>query len=284
MGREDRPEDHPYPGEGRAPPGTARLPGRRRGRAYLRADPDLPGPPPRRPDFLQRGAAIGSRAAGLPPVRTLTGRLGVLAGADRRRRDGRRQGVDVRRLAADGRDGHRREDRPRSARRRPDALRGVGVRGHPRRVGRGGHRGRPALSRLHAPEPPRPGARRRHGRSGAGPADRRDRALRPAEVLRHARGHPRARGRGLVARDEGALRSRDHHRASRASADGRSGSSRTSPRSRAASSSSTPPTRRRDSSGSATPTTFPSCTSRTCRDSWSARRSSGRGSSGTAPR
>ena len=121
-------------------------------------------------------------------------------------------------------------------------------------------------------------------RSGAGTADRRDRALRPAEVLRHARGHPRARGRGLVARDQGALRAGDHHglRAARRAA--RSGSSPTSPRSRAACSSSTPPTRRRGSSGSATRTTSPSSTSPTSRDSWSARRSSGRGSSATAPR
>ena len=57
-----------------------------------------------------------------------------------------------------------------------------------------------------------------------------------------------------------------------------------SPSSSAASSRTTRPTRRRASSSSATPSTSRWCSCRTCRASWSARRSSTRASSATAPR
>ena len=69
LGREDRPEDHAHPGEGRAAAGADALLGRRGRRAHLRADQDLPRPLSRRPHLLQRGAALRRGAAGLHPVR-----------------------------------------------------------------------------------------------------------------------------------------------------------------------------------------------------------------------
>ncbi len=110
----------------------------------------FPGPLPRRPHLLQRGPALRRRPPGLHPLRAVARGLRVSPRAHRLRDHGRRQGEPLRRIAADGRDGHRREDDPRGARRGAHALLRVGVRGRPGRVRRGRHRALQALPLVHA--------------------------------------------------------------------------------------------------------------------------------------
>ena len=213
MGREDRPEDRPHPGEGRAAPGSHDLSGRRRGRPHLRADQDLPGPLPRGADLLQRGAALGRGAAGLHPLRAVARRLRLSPRAHGSRDHGRRQGLALRRQPAHGRDGHRREDDARGARWRAHALHGLRLRRRARGIRRGRDRDREALPHVHARILSRDAGAPRGGRAQGGAADRRDRAVRPAQVLRHVRGHRPDRRRGLLVRRQAALRPGDHRRA-----------------------------------------------------------------------
>ena len=130
-----------------------------RGRAHHRPGADVPRPPPRRADLLQRGAAVRRRAAGVRAVRPERGRRRLHPGVLRRRDHARRQRLDVPRLAADGRDGDRREGLARGDGRREDAHRRLRLRALPRQVRRGGHRPRQALPRRYFPtncddEPP----------------------------------------------------------------------------------------------------------------------------------
>ena len=265
--------------------GPHALPGRRRRRADLRADQDLPRPLPRRPDLLQRGPALGRGPAGLHPVRPVAGGLGLSAGADRSGHHGRGQGLALRGQPAHGRDGDRREDDAGRAGRRADALQGL----------RAAATCWPPPTRRRSSWPAAT-SRTCRARSASAPArasaveakpgrlHRRDRALRPAQVLRHVRGDRPGHRRRLLVRDQAAVRGRDHrragpdrrargrHRRQSAEGEGRRAHGRT------------PPTRRRASSGSATPSTSRSSTWPTSRASWWAPRSSGRASSATGPR
>ena len=161
MGPEDGREDPPDPGAGARARAADDLPGRLGGRADHRAGADVPGPPRRRADLLQRGQALGPRAADLPAVRPVGGGRRLHPGLLRRRDHARGQRLDVPGLAADGGDGGRREGLARGDGRGEDAHRRLGLRPLPGQDRRGGDRARAALPVLHAGELARDAARRR---------------------------------------------------------------------------------------------------------------------------
>ena len=133
VGPEDGREDPAHPGGRALAPRADGLPRRLGGRAHHRAGADVPRPPPRRAHLLQRGADVGRGAAGVRAVRPERRRRRLHPGLLRRRDHARRQRVDVPRLAADGRDGDRREGLARGDGRREDAHRRLGLRALPRR-------------------------------------------------------------------------------------------------------------------------------------------------------
>ena len=110
----------------------------------------VPGPSRRRADLPQPGRAVGQGAADLLPVRAVGRRRRVHPGVLRRRDHGRGQRLDVPRLAADGRDGRRREGHAGGDGRRPDARHGVRLRRQPRRRRRRRHRAGSAVLLLPA--------------------------------------------------------------------------------------------------------------------------------------
>ncbi len=99
------------------------LPRGLRGRAHHRAGADVPRPPRRRADLPQPGEALGRRAAGVRAVRPERRRRRLHPRLLRPRDHARRQRLDVPRLAADGRDGDRREGHPRGDGRRDACTR-----------------------------------------------------------------------------------------------------------------------------------------------------------------
>ena len=96
-----------------------------------RPGPAVPRPPRCGPDLLQPGPAVGAGAAGLLSVRSVGGGRRLRAVVLRRRVHGRRQRVDVPRVAAHGRDGRRRDHHARGDGRGPHARVAVGVRRQP---------------------------------------------------------------------------------------------------------------------------------------------------------
>ena len=202
VGPQDRREDHPRSGAGALAARPDGLPRGLGGRPHHRAGADVPRPARRRAHLPHRGEALGRGAAGVRPVRPERGRRRLHPRLLRRRDHARRQRLDVPRLAADGRDGDRRERDARGDGRRAHAHGRVGLRPLPRQVGRGGHRAGPALSVL-LPAPlaggPAAGA---PGRARGGAA-RHPRGR--EQALRHAGPDRRARGRGLLPRGAQAL-------------------------------------------------------------------------------
>ena len=165
------------------------LPRRLGGGADHRPGADVPGPPRRRADLPQRGAAVGPGAAGLRAVRAVCRRRRLHPGLLRRRDHARGQRLDVPRLAAHGRDGHRREGDARGDGRRADAHRRLRLRPLP---GRRPTRRRSTLAKrylsLHAGELARAAAAVAAGASR--PPTRRSREIVPADentAVRHAR-------------------------------------------------------------------------------------------------
>ena len=123
-GREDRP-DH----RGRAARRAADLlADRLRGRPDHRPGRPLPWSTWRGPDLPQPGRAVRQGAADLLPVRPVGGRRRVHPGVLRPGDHGRRQRLDVPRVAADGRDGRRREGDAGGDGRRADARLGLRLR------------------------------------------------------------------------------------------------------------------------------------------------------------
>ena len=148
MGAQDGREDPAHPGGRAGASGADGLPRRLRRRAHHRPGADVPRPPPRRPDLLQRGPALRRRPADLRAVRPERRRRRLHPRVLRRRDHARRQRVDVPRLAAHGRGRDRREGVAGGDGRREDAHRRVRLRPLPRQDRRGGHRPREALPRL----------------------------------------------------------------------------------------------------------------------------------------
>ncbi len=212
-GPEDGREDPAHPGGRARAPRADGLPRRLGGRADHRAGADVPRPPPRRPDLLPRGPALGRRAAGLRAVRPERRGRRVHPRLLRRRDHARRERLDVPRLAADGRDGHRRARLARGDGRRQDAHRRLGLRALPRQDRRGGHRPRQALPVL-LPLALGGGPARRAARAGEGGRDADPRADPGGreQAVGHARADRRARRRGVVPRGPQALGEGAHHR------------------------------------------------------------------------
>ena len=150
VGPEDGREDPAHPGTGAAAAGADGLPGGLGRRADHRAGADVPGPARGGADLLQRGADVGRRAAGVRAVRAERRRRRVHPGVLRRRDHARGQRVDVSGLAADGRDGDRREGEPGGDGRREDAHGRERVRASAGEDRRGGNRAREEISRVHA--------------------------------------------------------------------------------------------------------------------------------------
>ena len=152
--------------------------------------------------------------ADLPALRAERGRRRVHPGVLRRRRHGRGQREHVPRLAAHGRDGHRREGDARGDGRREDALLRLRLRRRPRARPRTRRsRGRAATSaicrRTATQTPPAARAARAEAERQD---DRGDHPGRREQVLRHDGRHRRDHRRGLVVRDQAALREGDPHR------------------------------------------------------------------------
>ena len=187
MGREDGREDHPHPGAGPAPGAADDLPRRLGRRPDHRPGADVSRPPRRRADLPQRGPDVGSRPAGLRAVRPVGGRRRLHPGLLRRRRDARRQRVDVPRLAANGADGDRRGGHARGDGRSADAHRRLGLRTLPRRDRRRGDRHRQGLPRLHADELSRATPRGRAGRARSAAPSRGGGPRRREDGIRHPR-------------------------------------------------------------------------------------------------
>ena len=164
VGPEDGREDPAHPGGRARAPRADGLPRRLGRRAHHRAGADVPRPPPRGADLLQRGAAVGRGAAGLRAVRPERGRRRLHPGVLRRRDHARRQRLDVPRLAAHGRDGDRREGHARGDGRREDAHRRLRLRALPRQDRRGGHRPRASATSRYFPSQLRRGAAGRAAR------------------------------------------------------------------------------------------------------------------------
>ena len=264
LGPEDGREDPPDPGAGADARAADDLPGRLGRGADHRPGADVPRPPRRRADLLQRGQALRPRAAGLPAVRPLGRRRRLHPGLLRRRDHARGQRLDVPGLAADGRDGDRREGEPGGDGRGEDAHRCLGLRPLPGQDRRGGDRARPALPLVHAGELARAPAGGAAGRARGRPGGLADRARRREDLVRHQGADRRPGRRRLVLRGARALgegagrrlraarRPRDRDRRQPAAS------------TRAASCSSTRPTRRRASSSPATPSTSRCSSSPTC--------------------
>ena len=132
VGRPHGGEDGAGVGGGARRAGADLLAGRLGRRPPHRPGPAVPRSPRRRPDLLQPGQALGAGPADLLPVRAVGGRRRLHPVVLRHRVHGRGQRVDVPRLAADGRDGRRRDHHARGDGRRPDARVAVGVRRQPR--------------------------------------------------------------------------------------------------------------------------------------------------------
>ena len=171
-GAADGGEDHPRPGAGAEPPAADALPGRLGRGPDHRSGADVPRPPRRRAHLPHRGEAVGRGAAGLRAVRAERGRRRLHPRVLRRGDHARRQRLDVPRVAADGRDGDRRERFAGGDGRRAHAHRRVRLRPLPREVRRGGHRpgasatcptsratGRRSRRWLRRPSPPGAGPR-----------------------------------------------------------------------------------------------------------------------------
>ena len=229
--------------------GADGLPGRFGRRADHRPGADVPGPPRRRADLPQRGRALRPRAAGLPAVRPLGGGRRLHPRLLRRRDHARGQRLDVPRLAANGRDGDRRDGDARGDGRGEDAHRRLGLRPLPGqdatpRRSTSPSATSPTCRRNWRESPPAaPPAEPDAERAGLG-----DRPRRREDRLRRQGADRGAHRRRLVLRGaralgEGAGR---RLRAPRRPRDRRS--SPTSRSTRAACCSSTPPTRRRGSS------------------------------------
>ena len=199
--------------------------------------------------FHNEVQALGPRAAGLPAVRAVGRRRRLHPGLLRRRDHARGQRLDVPRLAADGRDGDRREGHARGDGRGEDAHRRLRLRPLPGQDRRGGDRARPALPLLHADELAR-GAAGRAARPSPS-AERCRLEIVPGDEKTLVR-HQGADRRALSTPARSARSTRAGRRswssATRASTAARSGSSPTSRSRRAACCSSTRPTRRRGSS------------------------------------
>ena len=208
-GPEDGREDPAHPGARAQLERAAGLPRRLGGRAHHRAGADVSGTPRRRPHLPQPGEAFGRRPAGVRPVRAERGGRRVHPGVLRHRDHARGQRVDVPRLAADGRDGDRREgdaSRRWAARACTRASRAAGTSSSsPTR--RGSTTARRYLSYL-------PGSWRQQPPSAAstapatvpdGQSDRRADPGRREQAIRHEGADRGARRRGLDARDPSAL-------------------------------------------------------------------------------
>ena len=166
LGAEDGREDPPDPGASAAARAADGLPGGLGGRPDHRPGADVPGAPRRRTHLLQRGGPLRQGSAGLPAVRPVRRRRRLHPGVLRRGDHARGQRLDVPGLAADGRDGDRREGDPRGDGRGEDAHLRLGLRPLPRALGRRRDRPREALPLLHAAELARGAALGAAGRAG----------------------------------------------------------------------------------------------------------------------
>ncbi len=266
---------------GRDPDG---LPGRLGRRPDHRPGGDVPRPPRRRQDLPHPGPRLRLDPAGVRAVRPVRGRRRLHPRVLRLRRHGGRQRLDVPGQPADGRDGGQRADHAGGDGRRPDALHRLRLRAPP-----GRDRGAGASRRSAATCPTCPatgGSGRRQAPPGEPePADLR--ALVPAserqafDMRRYVRGlvdagslfeihalwAPRARRRLRPAgrpADRGGRQQPDVQGRRAVRRLGRQGAP--------------------GSSSCATRSACRCCSWPTCPASWSARRWSGRASSGTAPR
>ena len=203
--------------------------------------------------FYNEVQLSGRRAAGLPALRPVRRRRRVHPGVLRRRGHGRRQRLDVPRLAAHGRDGDRREGDARGDGRRARCTAGLRLRRRARARPRRRRSASPGATSRTCPSQLRAGA------AGAPAAPRRRRSTpierdhpgRREQALRHDGADRRARSTRArffeikqLCRQGADHRLRAHRRARRRA------SSPTSRSTRAACSSSTRPTRPRASSGS----------------------------------
>ena len=267
MGRADGREDRAAHRDRAAARAARRVPRGLRGRAHHRPGRAVPGSPRRGPDLRQPGAALGPGAAGVLPVRPVGGGRRVHPGVLRRRVHGRGERLDVPRLAADG--------RRRSSARRRRSRRWAAPRMHATVSGCGDNLVQDDDEAVDAAKRwlsylPRivEGSRRRwlpaRAPRAEREADRDDGPGAGAARVRHAQGDRRDRRRGLVLRDQAAVRPRARRSGSRGSTVSRSGSSRTTRCTSAACCSSTARTRRRGSSGCATRSTSRCCSSPTC--------------------
>ncbi len=152
LGAEDGGEDPPDPGAGAAPRGADGLPGGFGGRPDHRPGADVPGAPRRGADLLQRGRALRPGAPGLPAVRPVRRRRRLHPGLLRRGDHARGERLDVPGLAADGRDGDRREGdlEEMGGAKMHTSVSGCGH--FLAQLGRGRDRPRQALPLLHAAE------------------------------------------------------------------------------------------------------------------------------------
>ena len=133
VGRPHGREDGAGVGGGARRAGPDRVARRLRRRPAHRPGAAVPRPPRRRPDLLQPGPPVRAGAAGLLPVRPVGGGRGLHPVVLRRRVHGRRQRLDVPRLAAHGRDGRRRDHHAGGDGRGPHARVAVGLRRQPGR-------------------------------------------------------------------------------------------------------------------------------------------------------
>ena len=156
-------EDHPPHRDRAARRVTRGVAGRLGRRPHHRSGADVPGPPRRRTHLLQPGPAVGPGPAGVLPVRAVGGRGRVHPGVLRRRVHGRRQRLDVPRLATHGRGGDRREGHARGDGRRSHAHVGLGLRRQPGGRRRGRDRAGPHVPVVPADQLPPAAARRTRG-------------------------------------------------------------------------------------------------------------------------
>ena len=182
MGRPHGREDGQGVGDGDPRAGADLLARRLRRRPPHRPGPAVSRAPRRRADLLQPGAPVRPGPADLLPVRPVGGRRRLHPVVLRRRVHGRRQRLDVPRLAAHGGDGRRRDHHARGDGRRPHARHPVRLRRQPRP--RRHRRDRPGPRLLHLLPPivaPRPaGVRER----AAGRRPLRRRRARPTSACR----------------------------------------------------------------------------------------------------
>ena len=186
-GREDRAPDRAR--AARRAAGV--LAGRLGRRPHHRPGRALPGPPGRRADLLQPGAAVGQGAAGVLPVRAVGRGRRLHPLVLRRGVHGRGQRLDVPRLAPHGRDGDRRDRHARRDGRGAHARDRVGLRRQPRHRRRRRHRAGDGLVLV----PARSLARRAagvRGRAAGEAAHPGRRAGRGGAGLRHAQGARRS--------------------------------------------------------------------------------------------